>query len=228
MDWWRQVTIKTFKSLLLWRLCYCWFPCCNWWVAGFSTFAGGPRCCMWPWCFRFRHPLYLSRYFCCSCFTSLLMSLLMLVSLLLLVSLLFQTSVLLNASLLLLFCIAVSGVSQVSRIIDKNVTGSLTRDFLFQVFLTNHLPLAPAYPIGPISNFYENSRRYSQLCVYRHAVLLLLVNKLSAVSLTPMINSCSWFSSIGWHWMVINVSLGTCTEDISSLVITIPAINYRR
>jgi hypothetical protein len=40
-------------------------------------------------------------------------------------------------------------------------------------------PLATEYPIGAISNFYENSRRYSQLCVYRRIFI---------DSMTPAIN----------------------------------------
>jgi hypothetical protein len=35
--------------------------------------------------------------------------------------------------------------------------GSLKRDFCLQVFFVNPFPQAPAYPIGAVSNFYENS-----------------------------------------------------------------------
>ncbi len=54
---------------------------------------------------------------------------------------------------------------------------SLTRVFWLQVFSWINFLLAPEYPIGKITNFYENSRRY--LCC-------------SSVSLLPAINySCS-------------------------------------
>jgi hypothetical protein len=134
MDWW-QVSIRAFK--ILYVSAVAGFHAVLM-VAGFTTFAGvrDVTCGLDDLGIPYT---YLRRCFCCSCFTSLPMSLLMLVSLLLLVSLLFQTSMLLNASLLMLFCITVFGVSRVSRIIDKNVTGSLTRDFLFQVFFNKSI-----------------------------------------------------------------------------------------
>ncbi len=46
----------------------------------------------------------------------------------------------------------------------------LTRDFRVQVFFMNQFPRAPEYPIGSIAIFYENSRRYSQLCVFAGVV----------------------------------------------------------
>ncbi len=45
--------------------------------------------------------------------------------------------------------------------------GTVSRDFLLQVFFMNHLPQAPDNNIGIISNFFENSRRYSQVKVHQ-------------------------------------------------------------
>ncbi len=45
--------------------------------------------------------------------------------------------------------------------------GSLTRDFRLQVFSWISFPRGPEYTNTAISNFYENSQRYSQFCVYR-------------------------------------------------------------
>jgi hypothetical protein len=45
--------------------------------------------------------------------------------------------------------------------------GSLTRDFRLQVFVINQCPSAPEYPIWTISNFFENSWRYSRMNVYQ-------------------------------------------------------------
>jgi hypothetical protein len=40
--------------------------------------------------------------------------------------------------------------------------GTVSRDFLLLVFFMNQFPPAPEYFIKPHSNFFENSRRYSQ------------------------------------------------------------------
>jgi hypothetical protein len=44
-----------------------------------------------------------------------------------------------------------------------SLKGTVSRDFLLQVFFMNHLPHAPDNNIRIISNFFENSRRYSQV-----------------------------------------------------------------
>jgi len=49
-------------------------------------------------------------------------------------------------------------------IISRGFKGSLTRDFWLQVFFI--FPQAPKYSIGAVSNFFENSRRYSRINVY--------------------------------------------------------------
>ncbi len=41
--------------------------------------------------------------------------------------------------------------------------GTVSRDFLLLVFLWKSFPPAPEYPIRTVSNFFENSRRYSQV-----------------------------------------------------------------
>jgi hypothetical protein len=41
----------------------------------------------------------------------------------------------------------------------------MSRDFLLLVFFMNRFPQAPEYTIRAVSNFFENSRRYSQLKV---------------------------------------------------------------
>ncbi len=41
----------------------------------------------------------------------------------------------------------------------------MSRDFLLLVFFINQFPPAPEYPIWSVSNFFENSRRYSHLKV---------------------------------------------------------------
>ncbi len=45
------------------------------------------------------------------------------------------------------------------------IKGTVSRDFLLQVFSMNHLPPSPYKNIRIISNFFENSRRYSQVKV---------------------------------------------------------------
>ncbi len=44
--------------------------------------------------------------------------------------------------------------------------GTVSRDFLLQVFFMNHLPQAPDNIIRIISNFFENLRRYLQVKVH--------------------------------------------------------------
>jgi hypothetical protein len=44
--------------------------------------------------------------------------------------------------------------------------GTVSRDFLLQVFFMIHLPQAPDNNIRIISNFFENSRRYSKVKVH--------------------------------------------------------------
>ncbi len=41
----------------------------------------------------------------------------------------------------------------------------MSRDFLLLVFFINQFPPSPEYPIMTVSNFFDNSRRYSQLKV---------------------------------------------------------------
>jgi hypothetical protein len=51
--------------------------------------------------------------------------------------------------------------------------GTVPRDFLLQVFFINHLPQAPVNNIRIISNFFENSGRYSQVKVHHRVYLAL-------------------------------------------------------
>jgi hypothetical protein len=52
-------------------------------------------------------------------------------------------------------------------VLRKPFKGSLTRDFLLHVFSQIGSPWATEYTTGAALNFYNNSRRYLQLCVYR-------------------------------------------------------------
>ncbi len=47
-----------------------------------------------------------------------------------------------------------------------SVKGTVSRDFLLQVFFMNHLPPSPWNNSRVISNFFENSQRYSQDKLY--------------------------------------------------------------
>ncbi len=47
-----------------------------------------------------------------------------------------------------------------------NRKGTLSRDFLLLVFFMNQFPPAQDYPIRTVSNFFQNSRRYSQVKVH--------------------------------------------------------------
>ncbi len=98
--------------------------------------------------------------------------------------------------------------------------GSLTQDFRLQVCSRISFPLASEYPIGAISNFYENSRRYSQFRVDNGD--LSLVN-LSPGTTTPAIFNCWWQRH---RWQFIAGNNNTC--DNLSPVTTTPAIIYRR
>jgi hypothetical protein len=56
-----------------------------------------------------------------------------------------------------------------------HLKGTVSRDFLLQVFFMNHLPPSPKNNIREvISNFFENSQRYSQVKLHhryqRHGV----------------------------------------------------------
>jgi hypothetical protein len=47
-----------------------------------------------------------------------------------------------------------------------NFKGTVSRDFLLQIFFMNHLPQAPENNTWVISNFFKNLRRYSQVKVH--------------------------------------------------------------
>ncbi len=47
------------------------------------------------------------------------------------------------------------------------IKGTVSRDFRLQVFFMIQFPPAPEYPFRTVSNFFENSRRYSQLKVHQ-------------------------------------------------------------
>jgi hypothetical protein len=47
-----------------------------------------------------------------------------------------------------------------------DIKGTVPRDFLFRVFFMDQFSQAPDYTITAVSNFFENSRRYSQLKVH--------------------------------------------------------------
>ncbi len=79
--------------------------------------------------------------------------------------------------------------------------GTVSRDFLLLVFSWISFPQDPEYTIRAVSNFFENSWRYSQLKVdHRYQrrrrqflppvslVLLIPVTNLPPVSLTPVVN----------------------------------------
>ncbi len=69
--------------------------------------------------------------------------------------------------------------------------GTVSRDFLLLVFLWISFPPAPEYPIKTVSNFFENSRRYSQVKVHhryqRHRWQIL--PPVPLVLLTPVANN---------------------------------------
>ncbi len=46
------------------------------------------------------------------------------------------------------------------------VKGTVSRDYLLLGFFMNQFPPAPEYPIRTVLNFFENSRRYSQVKVH--------------------------------------------------------------
>ncbi len=48
--------------------------------------------------------------------------------------------------------------------------GTVPRDFRLRGFLKNQFPGAPEYPIRVVSNFFENSRKYSQLKMHRRCL----------------------------------------------------------
>jgi hypothetical protein len=52
------------------------------------------------------------------------------------------------------------------RKVISGLKGTVSRDFLLLVFLWISFPPAPEYPIRIVSNFFENSRRYSQAKVH--------------------------------------------------------------
>ncbi len=72
--------------------------------------------------------------------------------------------------------------------------GSVSGDFLLLVFFMNQFPPAQEYPIRTVSNFFENSRRYSQVKVHhpyqRHwrQIVNDTGGKLPPVSTTPATN----------------------------------------
>jgi hypothetical protein len=47
--------------------------------------------------------------------------------------------------------------------LNLQLKGTVSRDFLLLVFLWISFPPAPEHPIRTVSNFFENSRRYSQV-----------------------------------------------------------------
>ncbi len=49
--------------------------------------------------------------------------------------------------------------------LKSRLKGTVSRDFLLLVLFMNQFPPAPEYSIKTVSNFFENSRRYSQLKV---------------------------------------------------------------
>jgi hypothetical protein len=55
-------------------------------------------------------------------------------------------------------------VWQKSALVSPIKRESDTLDFDTRFFFTNHFPPGPEDPIGAVSNLYENSRRYLQLC----------------------------------------------------------------
>ncbi len=101
-----------------------------------------------------------------------------------------------------------------STISARKVKGSLTRDFHYQIFLVNQCPPGP-YHIRTISNFFENSRRYSRMNVCLSAVSTTPAKKdknfeikfcfifcweLSLVHFTPK----DWiFANCRWHHRII-------------------------
>jgi hypothetical protein len=50
--------------------------------------------------------------------------------------------------------------------LTRCIKGTVSREFLLLVFLWISFPPAPEYPIRAVSNFFENSRRYSQVKVH--------------------------------------------------------------
>ncbi len=75
---------------------------------------------------------------------------------------------------------------------DEQLKGTVTRDFRLLVFSWISFPQTPEYTIRDVSNFLENSRRYSQFKVHRwqmekifnHKSLIILFGYLLEVELT--------------------------------------------
>ncbi len=101
-----------------------------------------------------------------------------------------------------------------SRWVVTTLKGTVSRDFLLLVFLWISLPPAK-YPIKTVSNFFENSRRYSQVKVHhryrgrksRDTVSLRKVANISKrfQPVQPQVVGCS--SIWSWLYFVTNPSL---------------------
>ncbi len=77
--------------------------------------------------------------------------------------------------------------------------GTVSRDFLLMVFFMNQFPPAPEYSVRTVSNFFENSRRYSQVKVHHwyqwHRRQIF-------PSVLPQICRCQW----SWWQIAIGVN----------------------
>ncbi len=68
--------------------------------------------------------------------------------------------------------------------------GTVSRDFLLLVFFMNQFPPVPEYLIRTVSDFFENSQRYSQVKVHHRYQLhwRLTLPPVSLVLLIPVVN----------------------------------------
>jgi hypothetical protein len=75
--------------------------------------------------------------------------------------------------------------------LPSSVKGTVSRDFLLLVFYDS--PPAPEYSIRAVSNFFKNSRRYSQGAL---PVSTTPAANLPPVSMTPAANFATIFASV--------------------------------
>ncbi len=85
--------------------------------------------------------------------------------------------------------------------------GTVSRDFLLQVFSWITFPQAPENNIRVISNFFENSRRYSQVKVHHRWQIAAGINDTDGKYATGINNTggkfCHQFRLCCWHrWQI--------------------------
>ncbi len=108
---------------------------------------------------------------------------------------------------------------------SKTFKGRVSRDFQLLVFFTNQFPQAPEYTLRVVSNFFENSRRYSQLKVchrcQRHRWQIQKIfnhksfNYLVWTPLRSIVNLCRWY-----QWQIDTGVVDTGGKFAASVVDT--------